>query len=111
VSPAYVASSDGGHHRRTDDRDEFGGRLVGRRLKVIPYGDTALSGHGHTYTPNTTPLYDFTDDDYIAATAKTRSRSSARIRRTATTNSSSNSKTARTTTTPTSPKRRTTKTF
>jgi hypothetical protein len=33
---------------------------------VTPYGDTALSGHGHTYTPNTTPLYDFGDDDYIA---------------------------------------------
>jgi hypothetical protein len=36
-------------------------------LKVIPYGDSSLSGNGHTYTPNTTPLYDFTDDDYMAA--------------------------------------------
>lgn len=34
-------------------------------LKVIPRGDTSLTGHGHTYTPNTTPIYDLTDTDYL----------------------------------------------
>jgi hypothetical protein len=35
-------------------------------LKVKPYGDQALTAHGHTYTPNNTPVYDFTDVDFIA---------------------------------------------
>lgn len=34
-------------------------------LKLIPYGDTVVSGNGHTFTPNTTPLYDLTVDDLI----------------------------------------------
>ena len=34
-------------------------------LKFIPYGDTALSGHGKTYAPNNTPAYSLGDDDYI----------------------------------------------
>lgn len=36
-------------------------------LKVLPYGDTAVSGNGVTYTPNTTPLYALTDDDFLDA--------------------------------------------
>lgn len=35
-------------------------------LKVAPYGDVAAVGNGATYTPNTTALYDLTDDDYLA---------------------------------------------
>lgn len=34
-------------------------------LKVIPYGDAAASGNGATYTPNTTPAYALTDDDFL----------------------------------------------
>lgn len=34
-------------------------------LKVTSRGDTAVSGNGATYTPNTTPLYDLTDDDFL----------------------------------------------
>jgi len=34
-------------------------------LKVVPYGDTALTGNGATYTPNLTPIYDLTEDDLI----------------------------------------------
>lgn len=37
----------------------------GGKLKMIPYGDTALSANGATYTPNITPLYDLTDDDFL----------------------------------------------
>jgi hypothetical protein len=33
-------------------------------LKIIPYGDKAITGNGITYTPNTTPLYDLADDDF-----------------------------------------------
>lgn len=35
-------------------------------LKIIPYGDVSLTGNGHTYTPNTTPLYDLTDTNFLA---------------------------------------------
>jgi hypothetical protein len=36
----------------------------GGTLKMIPYGDTAITGNGATYTPNLTPLFDLTDDDF-----------------------------------------------
>jgi hypothetical protein len=34
------------------------------KLKIIPYGDQAMSGNGATYTPSVTPLYDLTDNDF-----------------------------------------------
>jgi hypothetical protein len=34
-------------------------------LKMIPFGDTALTGNGATYTPNVTPLYDLDDTDFL----------------------------------------------
>lgn len=33
-------------------------------LKMVPYGDTAMSGNGASYTPSVTPIYDLTDDDF-----------------------------------------------
>lgn len=36
-------------------------------LKISSYGDVAISGNGVTYTPNNTPLFVFTDDDYLPA--------------------------------------------
>ena len=33
-------------------------------LKIVPYGDQAITGNGATYTPNITPIYDLTDDDF-----------------------------------------------
>lgn len=38
-------------------------------LKVVPYGDTAVTGNGVTYTPNITPVYDLTDDDFLGEAA------------------------------------------
>jgi hypothetical protein len=35
-------------------------------LKVIPYGDEAVTGHGVTFTPNVTPAYDLNDDHFQA---------------------------------------------
>lgn len=34
-------------------------------LKIIPYGDTEITGNGATYTPSITPQYDLTDDDFM----------------------------------------------
>ena len=40
------------------------------RLKFIPYGDTAASGNGATFTPNVTPVYALGDDVYITSGAE-----------------------------------------
>lgn len=37
------------------------------QLKVVPYGDQTVTGNSVTFTPNVTPLYDLTDEDFIAA--------------------------------------------
>lgn len=34
-------------------------------LKFVPYGDTSITGYGHTYTPNTTPAYDLDDTSFL----------------------------------------------
>lgn len=34
-------------------------------LRIVPYGDTTITANGRTYQPNLTPIYAFTDDDYI----------------------------------------------
>lgn len=38
----------------------------GGQVKVVPYGDEAATGNGVTWTPDLTPQYDLTDDDYLA---------------------------------------------
>ena len=38
----------------------------GGLLRFIPYGDSTLTGGGATFTPDVTPLYDLTDDDFKA---------------------------------------------
>ncbi|MFZ5658776.1 MAG: phage tail protein [Pseudomonadota bacterium] len=37
----------------------------GAMLKLVPYGDEPVTGNGVTYTPDTTPRYDLTDDDFL----------------------------------------------
>lgn len=37
----------------------------GTYLKFIPYGDLQLSNNGATWLPNLTPVYSFTDDDFL----------------------------------------------
>ncbi len=36
------------------------------KLKLRTWGDTAASGNGYTFTPSVTPIYDLTDDDFLA---------------------------------------------
>lgn len=40
------------------------------KLKLVPYGDEAITGNGATYTPNLTPVYDLTDDDFIVGSSE-----------------------------------------
>lgn len=39
-------------------------------LKILPYGDSAVTGNGTTYTPAITPQYDLTDDDFLGVGAE-----------------------------------------
>lgn len=44
---------------------DAGGVWAADHLEIIPYGDQAISGNGRTWTPNVSPLYDLTDDDFM----------------------------------------------
>ncbi len=37
----------------------------GGLLRFIPYGDSAVTGNGVTFTPNVTPIYNLGDDDFV----------------------------------------------
>lgn len=37
----------------------------GGKLKLVPYGDQVITGNGVTFTPNVTPEYDLSDDDFL----------------------------------------------
>lgn len=36
------------------------------KLKFLPRGDSAKTANGKTYSPNTTPVFDLTDDDFLS---------------------------------------------
>ena len=36
------------------------------KIKLVPYSDEAATGNGVTYTPNVAPVFEFTDDDFLA---------------------------------------------
>ncbi|MEA1651845.1 phage tail protein [Nitrospirillum sp. BR 11164] len=38
----------------------------GDQVRALPLGDQPLTGNGVTFTPDLTPVYDLTDDDFIA---------------------------------------------
>ena len=38
----------------------------GGKLKIIPYYDASVTANGATFTPNLSPIYDLTDDDFMA---------------------------------------------
>jgi hypothetical protein len=39
-------------------------------MTIVPRGDTAVSGNGYSWSPNVTPLFDLTDDDYLGDSAE-----------------------------------------
>lgn len=66
VSPAYVDQSSVGD--MVNKLAMIGnGAIVysGTTIKLIPYADSAVSGNGYSYTPNNTPVYRLTDDDFL----------------------------------------------
>lgn len=67
ISPALVEQRQA-HEHLTEFASVTNSEIVWSDgvLKIIPYGDAALSGNGATYAPNLVPEYDFTDDDFIA---------------------------------------------
>lgn len=67
LSPALIGQA-AAHQLITDITDMTNAAPVWSEgvLKVIPYGDTSITGNGTTYTPNTTPQYDLNDDDFLS---------------------------------------------
>lgn len=66
MSPAYVEQKEAQEHL-AELLDMANAAPVWSEglLKVVPYGDQAATGNGATYTPDTTPQYDLTDDDFL----------------------------------------------
>lgn len=55
-------------HERVEEVTKIGNSATvwsENKLKIIPYADKAINGPV-TFTPNVTPLYDLTDDDFLA---------------------------------------------
>jgi hypothetical protein len=65
MSPAYITQNPAATAiQEMCDATNAAPLWSGGVLKVIPYGDTALTGNGTTYTPNNTPLFDLADNDF-----------------------------------------------
>jgi hypothetical protein len=66
-SPAYVEQRAAADHLKALT-DAANTALVWSEgvLKFVPYGDATITGNGVTYTPNVTPAYDLTDDNFLA---------------------------------------------
>ncbi|WP_257306309.1 phage tail protein [Geothrix campi] len=70
ISPAFVEQKSTAEHLQdvlnaTNSESVWTAGATGMLLKIVPYGDTAVTANGTTYTPNTTPLYDLTVDDFL----------------------------------------------
>lgn len=68
ISPAFTQQMEAREHLKTiTDMTNSACVWSEAKLKIIPYGDEAITGNGATYTPNLTPIYDLTDDDFIVS--------------------------------------------
>ena len=66
ISPAYTQSRAGSDViQELCDATNAAPVWSGGVLKIVPYGDTAVTGNGATYTPDLTPLFDLSDDDFL----------------------------------------------
>lgn len=75
ISPAFTDQSDAATCLQaildaTNSEVVWSAGTAGMVLKIIPYGDTPITANGVTYTPNTTPLYNLTFDDFLGAIGK-----------------------------------------
>ena len=67
LSPALITQQRAADHLNSIFEMTFTAPLCSEGLlKVIPYGDTAITGYGYTFTPNVTPVYALTDDHFLA---------------------------------------------
>lgn len=74
-SPAFTEQKAAGDHLKdildaTNSEAVWSGTSSGMILKVVPYGDVAITANGASYVPNTTPLYDLTYDDFLGVVDK-----------------------------------------
>lgn len=66
ISPAYTDQ-----RSASDILDEIAKNTnsafvwTGGKLTLVPYGDQPVTGNGVTFTPNLTPIYNLTDDDFL----------------------------------------------
>lgn len=68
ISPAFTEQQEAREHLKTiTDMTNSACVWSEGRLKIIPYGDEEVTGNGVTYSPNLTPIYDLTDDDFIVS--------------------------------------------
>ncbi len=68
ISPAFTEQQEAQEHLRMIATLSNSAYVWSEgRLKVVPYGDETISGNGATYTPNLTPIYDLTDDDFVVS--------------------------------------------
>lgn len=66
VSPAYTQARPGSDViQELCDATNAAPVWSAGKLKIIPYGDAAATGNGATYTPNLTPQFDLSDDDFL----------------------------------------------
>lgn len=66
LSPACTEQREG-HEYLTEWAQLTNSELVwsGTQLRIVPYGDATITGNGATYTPDLSPIYDLSDDDYL----------------------------------------------
>jgi hypothetical protein len=68
VSPAYTEQRQGieilGELARIANAEIVDSDGV---IKVVPYSDQSATGNGATYTPSVTPIFEFNEDDFLAA--------------------------------------------
>jgi hypothetical protein len=75
ISPAFTDQSDAATCIQqildaTNSEIVWSAGTTGMQLKIVPYGDTPITANGVTYTPNTTPLYNLTFDDFLGVIGK-----------------------------------------
>jgi hypothetical protein len=67
LSPAFTEQKNLADHIQ-DILDQSNSTCIwhdAQTLRIVPFGDTSVTANSTTWTPNVTPLYDLTDDDFL----------------------------------------------